>query len=94
MTDTSYLPPANEVPEGYVFAPVCNSVHMGGGVSAPVDAGIHTPRADTPLGRRPRPSRRLLLRTVRILLECILVQTKATKPLTVLGEGEAEAENS
>ena len=52
------------------------------GVSGPVHAGIHTPWADTPLGRPPPgqtppprqtpPSRRLLLRTVRILLECIV----------------------
>ena len=64
--------------KGYVFTPVCHSVHKG--VSAPVHAGIHngpgrhppgqTPRADTPPDRH-HPRRRLLLRTVRILLECI-----------------------
>ena len=36
-----YLPPANEVCEGYVFTPVCHSVHRG--MSASVHAGIHTP---------------------------------------------------
>ena len=35
--------------------------------------GRHLPRADTPPGQTPPPSRRLLQRTVRILLECILV---------------------
>ena len=45
---------------------VSHSVHKGGGegVSAPVHAGIH---------HHPPSRRRLLLRTVRILLECILV---------------------
>ena len=39
-------------------------------------SGSHTPRGDVPLGRHaPPPSRRLLLRTVRILRECILVET-------------------
>ena len=28
----TYLPPSNEVCEGYVFTPVCHSVHGGGGV--------------------------------------------------------------
>ena len=50
---TSFLPPANEVRAGYVFTPVCHSVH-GRGVSASVHAGIHLQRsrhpqeADTP----------------------------------------------
>ena len=48
-----YLPPLNEVCEGYVFTGVC-SVHMGG-VSAPLHAGIHTPQADTPW-QTPTPS--------------------------------------
>ena len=30
------LPPANEVCEGYVFTPVCHSVHRGGGVHGQV----------------------------------------------------------
>ena len=118
--------PQTKLRKGYVFTPVCHSVH--GGMSAPVHAGIHTspvhtppgqtppksrhplgsrhspkgdtlrevdthweadtpqeadtpwkqtpPEADTPLPREadtPLPCRRLLLRTVRFLLECILV---------------------
>ena len=73
-----------------MFSQACvkNSVHKGGGVSASVDTGIHTPQADTPWaanvcwdtqppkqtppGRPPLP-RRSLQRTVRILLECIVV---------------------
>ena len=52
--------------EGYVFTPVCQSFFSRGG-SASVHAGI-------PHGTRPpQPNRRLLLRTVRILLKCILV---------------------
>ena len=71
--------------EDYVFTPVCHSVHRGG--SASVHAGIPPPpRAGTPRRTRHSPpptrhppragtprSRRLQLRTVRILLECILV---------------------
>ena len=60
---------------------VKDSVHRG--VSASVHARIHThpwapppPSRHLPLGRHPPPSRRLLLRTVRILLECILVHKK------------------
>ena len=30
VNETQYLPPANEVCEGYVFTPVCPSVHRGG----------------------------------------------------------------
>ena len=59
----SYLPPANDVCEGYVFTRVCHSVHRGGGLPAPVHVGMHTqlplppetrgrpplgPEADTP----------------------------------------------
>ena len=68
----------------FLHLSVSHSVHRG--VPFPVHAGIHPlrqtppPPAD-PLGRHPwadtpgqtPPSRRLLLRTVRILLECILV---------------------
>ena len=60
------------------------SVILSTGVSAPVHTGIHTPWADTPLeadtpGKQTPPSKQtpprrwLLLRTVRILLECIVV---------------------
>ena len=69
--------------EGYIFTPVCHSVHGGGGGSASVHAGIPPPGAGPqppweqtppPPGSRHPSSRRLLLRTVRILLECILVR--------------------
>ena len=30
-----FLPPANEVCEGYVFTRICHSVHRGGGVPGP-----------------------------------------------------------
>ena len=82
--------------EGYVFTPVCHSVHRGGVcLSAcwdttpreqthppsrhPPGADTHPSRADTTPGSRhppeqTPPGRRLPLRTVRILLECILVR--------------------
>ena len=44
-------------------------------VSTSVHAGIHHPLGRHPPADTPPPSRRLLQRTVRILLECILVQT-------------------
>ena len=48
----AFLPPANEVCEGYVFTPVRHSAHRG--VSASVHAGIHTPLgADTPQEQTP-----------------------------------------
>ena len=42
------LPSAKVICEGYVFTPVCHSVHGVGGVSASMHAGIYTPWADTP----------------------------------------------
>ena len=71
------LASANEVCEGYVFTPVCHSVHKGGRCLSQCMLGYtpeqtHPPRSDIPREQTP-PSRRLLLRTVRILLECILV---------------------
>ena len=92
-TSAEFLPSAIEVCEGYVFTPVCHSVHRGGvqakaqggllrGVSRPRPSGgrVSRPRprgvciaACTEANTPPPPSRRLLLRTVRILLECILV---------------------
>ena len=62
--------------KGNVFKPVCHSVHSRGSIhplprqTAP---GRHSsPQADTPIGNPP--PRRPLQRTVRILLECILVK--------------------
>ena len=73
------LPSANEVAERLCFT--CLSFcPQGRGMSAPEHAGIH-PRADTPPGRHPT-SRLLLLRTVRILLECILVNNSFIYNLT------------
>ena len=54
--------------EGYVFTPVCP---RGGSTWAGTPLGRYTP----PAGTAP-PCRRLLLQTVRILLECILVFTE------------------
>ena len=52
-SEVALLPPANEVCEGYVFTPVCQSF-CSQGVSASVYAGIHTPPwADTPSGQTP-----------------------------------------
>ena len=77
----SFLPPATKLGQGYIFTGVCDSVHgRGGGVPAsrgcllggggclvpgelPCPGGL----VETPLGW-------LLLRAVRILLECILVK--------------------
>ena len=79
------LPSANEVAERLCFYTSLSFCPQGRGMSAPVHAGIH-PRADTPRqthtpGRHPT-SRRLLLRTVRILLECILVNNSFIYNLT------------
>ena len=55
--------------EGYVFTPVCQSFCSQGGLPQCM-LGYHPPGTrHTPSP----PSRRLLLRTVRILLECILI---------------------
>ena len=63
---TRLLPPTNEVYEGYVFTPVCQSFcsRGGGGESASVHAGIaDTPPAQCMLGDTANK------RAVRILLE-------------------------
>ena len=78
-----FLPPATKLGQGYIFTGVCDSVHMGGGVPGNGGAwsqgvysrgdawswGVSAPRGclvETPPGG-------LLLRAVRILLECFLV---------------------
>ena len=72
----NFLPPANEVWGKVIFSQACvkNSVHGGGGGSGP--GGVPGPGgyacSGGGAGWRP-PLRRLLLRAVRILLECILV---------------------
>ena len=73
--------PQIKLRKGNVFTPVCQSFCSRGGCLPQCMLG-YTPPADTPLGRHPPPSRRLLLRTVRILLECIL----ATKLLKLLAD--------
>ena len=67
--------------QGNVFTPVSHSVHRGRGCLADTPPGRHPPSwADTPSPRwHPPPPRRPLQRTVRILLECILVQQKFWK---------------
>ena len=82
ITYCPLLPSANEVCEGYVFIRVCHSVRGGGspdpypgggwgsgrgGLQAQVGGVSQHALKQTP------PSRRLLLQTVHILLECILV---------------------
>ena len=84
----SLLPPANEVCEGYVFTRVCHSVHTGvsrprprvevggsgwGGVQAHTRGVRGGGGVSQHALRQTPPSRRLLLRAVRILLECILI---------------------
>ena len=74
-TVSTYLPPANEVCEGYVFILVYQSF-CSRGVSASVHAGIH-PREQTPPRGIKHPQCMLgdmgNKRAVRILLERILV---------------------
>ena len=75
-----FLPSATKLPRLCFYT--CVSVH-GGGRSTSVHAGIpspreqaHPPGTHTPQSGHPQadtPSRRLLLQTVHILLQCILV---------------------
>ena len=69
-----FLPPTNEVCEGYVFTPVCHSVHGGGG-SASVNDGIATPPSSPPPGADPPLGADTL--DLLDLLECILVVHKS-----------------
>ena len=60
----SLITGANEVCEGYVFTPVCQSFCSWGEVSASVYAGIHTPPgAYTPSGSRHPPGADTTLRS-------------------------------
>ena len=66
---TALLPPANEVCEGYVFTPVCQSFcSWGEGGSASVHAGI-PPGTGTPRRRPPQGVDTTLPRTGTPLLE-------------------------
>ena len=44
----TFLPPTNEVCKGYVFTPVCHSVHWGEGCLPQCMLGYTSPWADTP----------------------------------------------
>ena len=68
-----YLPPANEVCEGYVFTDVCLSTGGSTHTLSTRPPGMHAPQAHAPLHARPPPRDALIERAVRILLECILV---------------------
>ena len=73
-----FLPPATNLGQGYIFTGVCDSVHSGGG-GVPAPGGAWSGGMPGPGGACSRggawetPPGRLLLRAVRILLECILV---------------------
>ena len=81
-TTTTFLPPAMKLGQGCVFTRVCDSVHreVGLGVGAVVSQhALHggvvsrpTPGGSIPTCTEAAPPPRLLLRAVRILLECIL----------------------
>ena len=72
--------------QGNIFAPVCHSVHRGGGLVPGGPGGVWSGGVWSRRGAWWRPPGRLLLRSVRILLECILVYIKG-RPLlsTILG---------
>ena len=66
VTISLFLPPATKLGQGYIFTGVCDSVHGGCACSQGGVWSGGVPGGDPPPGR-------LLLRAVRILLECILV---------------------
>ena len=75
-----FLPPANEVCEGYVFTGVCLSTVGGMRGRGACEAGEHAwlgwaCMAHTPLPCT-LPRHAVNVRAVRILLECILVRCK------------------
>ena len=73
----NFLPPANEVYEGYVFTRTCHSVHRGGIPACTTGHMTRPPGQTPPLGRppgqTPPPPNMVNEWAVRILLECILV---------------------
>ena len=79
---THSLPSTMKLQQGNIFRSVCQEFcpqRGGGGVCLPqcMLGYTHTPGPGQPPGQTsPPPSRRLLLRTVRILLECIMVASK------------------
>ena len=72
LNNYTYYRPQTKLRKGNVFTSVCQEF-------CPQEGGGVHPQTDLPPGRHPpgktppAPSRRLLLRTLRILLECILV---------------------
>ena len=68
--DIVWLPSVTKLRQGNFFTSVCQEFCPQGGL--PQCMLGYTPREDTPPGQTPH-STRLLQRTVRILLECILV---------------------
>ena len=73
-----YLPPANEVCEGYVFTPVCHSVHRGGLPQCMLGCTPGTIGRHSPPQEQTPPEQCMLgdtgnKRALRILLECNLV---------------------
>ena len=80
--------------QAHVFTPVCHSVHRGGLGPGGEVGGLPWGSRPRPRGvcvypsmhwgRPPPPSRWLLLRTVRILLECILVLHLCLKIFTTV----------
>ena len=86
VSDSTNYRPQTKLQEGNVLTPVCQSFCSHGGMCIPACIwGRHPPPRQTSPGQKPHPSgqtppwagtpppRRPLLRTVRILLECILV---------------------
>ena len=88
ILNTHCYRPQTKLRKGNVFTPVCHSVHTGGGVHSP---GQTSPEQTPPWADIP--PRRPLQRTVRIPLECIVVQT-SNHHLDVNGIFSVEAENN
>ena len=74
----NFYRPQTKLLKGYVFIPVCHSVQRRlGGVQVQAQGGVSQHAL-----RQTIPSRQLLLRTVRILLECILVANYFSPSIT------------
>ena len=88
----------NEVAK-VIFLHLSVILFTGGGGGLPqCMLGYHTPPEQTPPPEQalppragtPSPGRRLLLRTVRILLECILVYFMFCRPVNIIAGGEVD----
>ena len=71
LSSAVFLPPATKLGQGYIFTGVCDSVHRGRVCLIP--GGGAWSGGSAPVGPGGDPPGRLLLRAVRILLECILL---------------------